>query len=244
MAIEVKKMFLEFKDKVVLVTGAAGGIGQRISERFSENEAVVYKTDIKEGDDPFFIQGDICDTAFPEKCTRWILNRSGRIDILINNAGICPRTQLFDITSEEWHRVLEVNLTAVFSLSQSVMKIMIDNRAGTIINIASLAGKNGGIAVGAHYSASKAGVACLTKTLARCGAPFGIRVNAVAPGVIDTEMTSSAGSVQAAAFNEAIPLKRIGTVDEIAGPILFLASNLASYITGAVLDINGGLLMD
>ena len=113
-----------------------------------------------------------------------------------------------------------------------------------MVNLASMAGKVGGIAVGAHYSASKAALGCLTKSLARCGAPYGIRVNAVAPGVIDTEITKGASPEQMEGFRKSIPLGRIGRIAEVVEPILFLLSDSASYMTGVTIDINGGLLMD
>ena len=234
----------EFKNKAVLITGAAGGIGKELCARFDACGALVYPTDIVKTDSPRFLQGDISDPEFINDYVERVLNEAGSIDILINNAGICPRTDLLDITLEEWRKVLDVNLTAAFLLSQACLKTMIEQRSGVIINLASLAGKVGGIAVGAHYSASKAAIVCLTKTLARKGAPYGVRVNAVAPGVIDTDITRAAPAGQIENFKRTIPLGRIGNAGEVAGPVLFLASGAASYITGVTLDINGGLLMD
>lgn len=234
----------EFSGKVVLVTGAAGGIGGSLLKAFGSLGAKVCSTDIVPLGIERFTQGDISDPDFTAEWISSVIRAEGRIDILLNNAGICPRTGLMDVSVEEWKRVLDVNLTSVFVLSQLCMKQMISQKSGAIVNLASLAGKVGGIAVGAHYSASKAAIACLTKTLARHGAPYGVRVNAVAPGIVDTDITKSAKPEQIASFNETIPLGRIASPDEIAGPILFLASSAASYITGATLDVNGGLLMD
>jgi NAD(P)-dependent dehydrogenase (short-subunit alcohol dehydrogenase family) len=234
----------KFKDSVVLVTGAAGGIGKLLVTKFQDCGARVYATDLQSTSLPHFSQGDISDPAFITKWIDDIIKSEGRIDVLVNNAGICPRTNILDISLAEWQKVIDVNLTSIFFLSQQVMKVMTKQQSGAMVNLASLAGKVGGIAVGAHYSASKAAIGCLTKTLARYGAPYGVRVNAVAPGVINTAITHVANSSDIDNLKQAIPLGRIGEVDEVVQPILFLASEKASYITGATLDINGGLLMD
>jgi 3-oxoacyl-[acyl-carrier protein] reductase len=234
----------EFHGSVVLVTGAAGGIGQAIGLAFEARGATVYRTDIRPGTEPRFITGDIADPQFPRRCVDQLLREAGRIDVLVNNAGICPRTALPDITAEEWKRVLDINLTSSFLLGQACMAAMVPRKSGAIISLASLAGKVGGIAVGAHYSASKAAIICLTKTLARYGAPHGVRANAVAPGVIQTEMTAAATPEAREALAKSIPLGRFGTPEEVAETIVFLASKAAGYITGVTLDINGGLLMD
>ena len=235
--------YSEFKDKVVLITGASGGIGSAVCREFLSAEAKVYQTDIVGTNNPGFIQGDISDTVFIRNLVDEVVEKEGRIDILVNNAGICPRTSILNITPEEWRKVMDVNLTSTFFLSQAVIEIMIKNNSGTIVNLASIAGKVGGIAVGAHYSASKAAIECLTKTFAKYGAPYGIRVNAVAPGVIDTDIHKTATPEQLEQYNKSIPLGRMGTPKEVADVILMLASGQASYLTGAVIDINGGQRM-
>jgi 3-oxoacyl-[acyl-carrier protein] reductase len=191
-----------------------------------------------------FVKGDVTDIGFLHGFVEKIASEEGRIDVLVNNSGICPRTQLPQITVNEWQRVIDVNMTSTFFLLQFCIDVMIHKCSGAIVNVASLAGKNGGMAVGAHYSASKAAIICLTKTFARYGAPFGVRVNAVAPGIIDTDITRELGRDKIMTFENSIPLRRIADPDEVAKPIVFLASSWASYITGATLDINGGLLMD
>lgn len=231
-------------NKVVLVTGASGGIGQALCARFKAADACVYSTDREAGAGERFISGDLLDPAFPSHCLQQVVDEAGRIDILVNGAGICPRTALPDIRREEWLRVMDINLTSVFVISQACMEVMVGQARGAIVNIASLAGKVGGIAVGAHYSASKAALVCLTKTLARHGAPHGVRVNAVAPGIIDTAITRDAAPEERDRLRTSIPMGRFGLPEEVAGAVCYLASDEASYITGATLDVNGGILMD
>jgi 3-oxoacyl-[acyl-carrier protein] reductase len=234
-------IFPEFKGKVILITGAVGGIGSAVARQFLKSEANVYQTDINGEDGPHFIRGDISDPDFISRLVQQIMNREGRIDILINNAGICPRTSVKDITREEWEMVMNINLTPTFFLSQAVFNIMMSQKAGAIVNLTSIAGKNGGTTVGAHYSASKAAIECLTKTFAKLGAPHGVRVNAVAPGIISTSMQDTVTTEQMDHFHKTIPMKRLGSADEVAGIILVLASNLASYVTGTNINIDGGL---
>lgn len=234
----------EFNNKVILITGAAGGIGLKLCEYFDSLGSRVYPTDILPVNKARFIKIDVADINSLQGLVKKITRKEGRIDVLINNSGICPRTQLPEISLEEWKRVIDVNLTSTFFLCQFCINVMASHRSGVIVNVASLAAKNGGMAVGAHYSASKAAVICMTKSLAQYGARFGIRVNAVAPGLIDTKMTCELGMKKIKAFENSIPLGRIGDPDEVVKPIVFLASSWASYITGATLDINGGLLMD
>jgi 3-oxoacyl-[acyl-carrier protein] reductase len=236
-------IFSEFNKKVVLITGAAGGIGSALCRKFTKYNAIVYQTDIQYVDNLNFIQGDISDQVFIKKLVKEIIEKEGRIDILVNNAGVCPRTALLDISYDEWRKVLDINLSSTFFLSQAVMEIMIKNKSGAIVNLASVAGQVGGIAVGAHYSASKAAIECLTKTFAKNGAPYGIRVNAVAPGVIDTDIHKQSTKEQIEQYMRSIPLGRMGTPDEVANIILVLASDLASYLTGTTIDINGGQKM-
>jgi len=234
----------DFDGKVVLVTGAAGGIGTALCREFNARGARVWPADLRPVERERFVAGDVADEAFAVSWTRQVLREEGRIDVLVNNAGICPRTGLFDIGADEWRRVMDVNLASVFFLGRLALKAMIEHKSGCIVNLASMAGKVGGIAVGAHYSASKAAIQCLTKTLARAGAPYNVRANAVTPGIIDTEITGGATPEQRQRFLETIPLARLGGAAEVARPVAFLASDAASYITGATLDINGGLLMD
>jgi 3-oxoacyl-[acyl-carrier protein] reductase len=234
----------DFDGKTVAITGAAGDIGRPLADEFRRLGGEVFSTDLRDADLPKFTPGDISDPSFVAGWIDQIVSHTGRIDVLVNAAGICPRTPLADITAEEWDQVLTVNVRSVFLVSQAVLKIMIPQKGGAIVNLASLAGKVGGIAVGAHYSSSKAAIVGLTKSLARNGAPHEVRANAVAPGIIDTSMTAAAGPEGIKQLKQSVPMGRLGSVDEVIQPIVFLASSKAAYITGATLDINGGLLMD
>lgn len=168
----------------------------------------------------------------------------GRIDILVNNGGICPLGGVEEIDPVEWDRVLNVNLRAVFLASQAVTPIMMSQKSGVIVNIASVAGKTGGLAVGAHYSASKAGVISLTKTFARALAPAKVRVNCVAPGPVDSPMTKAMPVEAREAMSAPCPLGEMARPEDIAEAILFLVSDGARHITGEILDVNGGIFMD
>jgi 3-oxoacyl-[acyl-carrier protein] reductase len=166
------------------------------------------------------------------------------LDILMNNAGICKNVLISDIEADEWDRFMVINLRSVFLCSKEALKIMKEKRYGKIINMGSAAAKIGGVVAGAHYSAAKAGVICFTKSLALQAAQFNINVNAIAPGPIATKMTEVWGEELNRVFREKIPLKRYGTPADVAEVALFLASDKSNYITGEVIDINGGLIMD
>ena len=235
---------LDFTGKVVIVTGASVASDAVSCGSSRSREHVYMRPTLQRPTFARFVTGDVSDPEFLKALVRDVHSKEGRIDVLVNNAGICPRTPLTSISADEWQRVLDVNLRSAFVLSQSCMEVMIPRHSGVIISLAAMGGKVGGLAVGAHYVASKAGIVGLTKSLARFGAPYNVRANAVCPGVIDTPMTSAASPEQMETYHKAIPLGRVGTVDEVVLPMLFLASDLASYITGATLDINGGALMD
>jgi 3-oxoacyl-[acyl-carrier protein] reductase len=166
------------------------------------------------------------------------------VDVLVNNAGICPTTPVVDIRAEEWDRVLAVNLRGTFLMSREALRRMRTRGAGKIVSIASAAAKLGGLTAGAHYAASKAGVIALTKSLALAAAAHKVNVNAVCPGPTSTDMTDAWGTETNRAFAEKIPWKEYGKPQDIAEAVAFLASDRARYITGEVLDVNGGLVMD
>jgi 3-oxoacyl-[acyl-carrier protein] reductase len=182
---------------------------------------------------------DVCNRKGIKSMFCEIYEETGQIDILVNNAGIGSLSSIEEITVEEWDEVLNINLKAPFFCSQMVIPYMKQRNYGKIINIASVSGQTGGVLAGADYSASKAGVICITKSLAKYLAPYNINVNAVSPGIIDTRM---------AAFHHentisAIPLKRKGLPEDIANAALFLASDLSDYITGCTIPVNGGSYM-
>ncbi len=231
------------KDKVVLVTGASGGIGAALTKLLIESQAKVYGTDISKSSGDHFFQGDITDQAFILQMVKEIITREGRIDVLINNAGIYLRTPVKQITKEEWEKLMDINLTSVFLLTQAVIDIMIQQKSGSIVSLASVAGKVGGLIAGAHYAASKAAIECLTKSLAKLGAQNGVRVNAVAPGIIDTAMQNGVPEEQMDFLVKNIPMGRLGTPEEVAYTIMFLASDYASYVTGQNISVNGGTYM-
>lgn len=243
--------------KVALITGAAQGLGKAIALALASRGITVIAADINTqavkalekqlkdytpGSMTFGI--DVSEIQEVKRFVESLISGFGRIDILVNNAGICPRTDFDSIEEEEWDRVLAINLKSVFFLSQSVMHYMKENKYGRIVNISSAAGKTGGLQVGAHYSASKAAIICLTKTTALQGAKYGILCNAICPGVINTEMTTAISDQMSAGYLDRIPLGRIGTADDVAGAVTFLVSGTGDYITGEILDVNGGFIMD
>lgn len=242
-------------DQVALVTGAARGIGFEITSELARAGARVAVLDVREADARTAAQ-QLCDggceaIGLGADVTRQdqivaaiqaVIDRWGRIDILINNAGICPMTPLADISEAEWDLVLGVNLKGAFLCSQAVVPVMRQQQRGKIVNIASSAGQMGGLTVGLHYSASKAGVLGLTKSLARILAPA-IQVNAVAPGTTETDMIQNWDENAVDNIVKQIPLKRLGQPSDVAGAVLFLVSPQAAFITGQTLSVNGGLLM-
>ena len=249
---------MKFKDRVAVITGSARGIGKRMAEKLAAEGADILISDLSEemagntaeavgsafGVKTFHLAADVQNVVDIQKLMSTAVDIFGGIDILINNAGICPITPVEEITPEEWNRVISVNLTGVFFCCQAVMPIMTKQRRGRILNMASIAGKAGGVAAGAHYSASKAGVICLTKVFAKLLAPSGVTVNAIAPGPVDTDMIKDFPPESWKILREQSPLGRIADTDDIAEGAMFLLSDGAKHITGETLNINGGLLMD
>jgi NAD(P)-dependent dehydrogenase (short-subunit alcohol dehydrogenase family) len=190
------------------------------------------------------VPGDIAAAGAAEAIVGETLDRFGRIDILINNAALPMTTRFADISADEWRRVLEVNLTAPFLLIQAALPAMKRQEYGRVVNISSTAGRMVSTLGGAHYTASKTGLLGLTRAAAKELGRYGITVNAVCPGMIDTELTrDSATTEQLDALARSYPIPRLGTAREVADLICFIASEQAGYITGASLDINGGDLM-
>ena len=196
------------------------------------------------GDRGLAVPGDIAEEGVPGYIVRQTLERFGRVDILVNNAAMARSTRLGDLTAEEWRQALEVNLTAPFRLTKAVLPAMQAQGYGRIVNVSSSAGRMVSTLGGAHYTASKAGLLGLTRAAAKELGPFGITVNAICPGMIDTELTHEhAPSDLLERLAAGYPVPRLGTALEVADLICFAASEAAGYITGASFDINGGDLM-
>jgi 3-oxoacyl-[acyl-carrier protein] reductase len=245
------------KDQVAIVTGGGTGIGRAIAEALATEGAHVSIWDVNEtlaravaeairsrGGAASHATVDISASALVRAAVEQVSGTHGQIDILVNNAGVCRVAPIAAITESDWDFVLAVNLKGTFLCSQAVMEVMKRQRRGKIINMGSVAGKVGGIAAGAHYSASKAGVMCFTKSLARELAPYGVNVNAIAPGVIATDMTQTITGGDWEKYLCTIPLGRVGSVQDVAQVAVFLSSERAGYITGEIIDVNGGQLMD
>ena len=244
----------DFAGRVVIVTGAWRGLGRAAAERFRERGAAV-AVNVRDraraenlaasiGGRTLAVPGDIAAPGVAEEIVRMTLERFGRIDILVNNAALALSTRFPDLTAEEFRSALEVNLTAPFLLIKAVLPAMQAQRYGRIINISSSAGRMVSTLGGAHYTASKAGLLGLTRAAAKELGKFGITVNAVCPGMIDTELTrENANEELLQRLAATYPVQRIGTAREVADLICFAASEAAGYITGASLDINGGDLM-
>lgn len=245
---------MDLNDKVAIITGGARGIGREIAENFLQKGSKVYIFDVNEAEALsasreftaiygkgkfFFFNVDITDEKKVEDSIEAISDENNGIDILVNNAGITKDNLLIRMSLDDWNKVLEINLTGAFLCSKHVLKHMI-KRSGRIINVSSIVGIHGN-AGQCNYSASKAGLIGLTKSLAREVANRNIRVNAVAPGYIDTEMTGKLDEKIKDKLISSIPSGKLGSVSDVANAVLFLASNESDYITGSVISIDGGM---
>lgn len=244
------------KNKVALIAGAAQGIGLETASEFARRGAIPVLLDINPAKLAAAVEKtrafqpraesvvlDVSQKDDWTKAVESIHGRFGSIDVLVNGAAIFSVKPFEEIGAEEWDRVFAVNVRGVIHGCQTVAPYMRRQKSGHIINLASQAGKTGGLLIGAHYSASKAAVICMTKTLAASLAPDNITVNAVAPGIIDTDFLDGVPGIRD--FFARIPLgKKPGRALDVANAIAFLASDEARYITGEIMDVNGGLLMD
>jgi len=243
--------------KTAIVTGGAKGLGKAICETLASPGTLVVVADMeiakahetadsikRQGGEAVAMEVNIADEASVLALYQAVKALSPTIDILVNNAAIGHEVPILDIAVAEWDRIFAVNMRGTFLMSREALRIMKEQRSGKIISIASAAGKIGGLVAGAHYSASKAGVICFTKSLAMQAAPFKINVNAVCPGPIATDMTAVWGDEMNRAFAEKIPWKEYGRPQDVADAVAFLASEKSRYITGEILDVNGGFVMD
>ena len=252
---------MSLENKVVIVTGAGRGIGRAIALRISQEGAILIICDIQE-ENTNAVCKEITDSgkqALPVMCdvsnendiksmVETTIKKYGKIDILVNNAGISPKKEgrkpnLTEIDLDVWNKVIAVNLTSVFLCCKAVLPYLIEKKSGWIINISSSAALDGGFLAAAHYVASKGGISAMTKSMAREVAPFGITVNAIAPGRVESPMAHLTSPDKNTEALKRIPVGRFGTPEEVANAVLFLVSGDAQYITGITLNVSGGYVM-
>ena len=243
---------MRFENKVVMVTGGAAGIGRVTAENFAGEGARIAICDVNPeagaaaakalGPEASFEQVDVASSTAVSSWVEGVFDKYGQIDVLINNAGITRDGLIMRMKEEDWDAVISVNLKSVFNCIKSVSKIMVKQRSGRIINLASVVGVMGNVGQ-ANYVASKAGMIGLTKTVAKELGARGITVNAVAPGFIETDMTAVLSDKVKAFMLSMVPLQRAGTPQDVADAIAFLASDQAAYITGQVVHVTGGMYM-
>jgi 3-oxoacyl-[acyl-carrier protein] reductase len=243
---------MKLKGKVAIVTGAAQGIGRGIALALVKEGVKVVVSDVSDktadvvkkieslGSEVLAVKVNVADSKETEKMAKAAVKKFGRIDILVNNAGIYPFKPLIEMKEEDWDKVMGVNLRGVFNSTKAVLPKMIEQKNGNIINIASIAGAVVGYPNLVHYSASKGGVLGFTRAAALELAQYGIRVNAIAPGAIETPGTKVLGEVLKQ-IEQTIPQRRIGQPNDIANLVVFLASDDSSYITGQLIVADGGL---
>lgn len=246
-----KNVDFSLKNRVALVTGGARGIGRACALALAAAGADIALADLdtttaektaaeinKLGYKAMVFPVNMVIVNDVQKMVSSVVEHMGRIDVLVNNAGVFQNYMPEQISEEDWDLVMGVNLKGTFFCSMAAMSYMKNSGGGRIINMASVAGKTGGLKAGAHYAISKAGVICMTKSLAKFGAKSGINVNAVAPGFILTDMIKDMSYGP-----DSVPVGRLGAPEDVSDVVLFLASHGARYITGATLDVNGGIYM-
>ncbi|MDR1586241.1 MAG: SDR family oxidoreductase [Treponema sp.] len=241
------------ENKTALITGAAGGIGAACARIFARHKiGGLTLTDVRKenllrgtsqienetGVKSVCLDADLRKEEADAALVAEAVKRMGRLDIVVNCAGISRMGDIYSVNGEQWDLTFDINLKGLFFICRESFRVMEKQKGGCIINLSSQAARGGGILVTPDYPSSKAAVLTLTKSLARAGAPNNIRVNTVSPGLIATEMTTTYGYDP-----KTVPLGRIGTGEDVAGAVLFLASDYASYITGACIDVNGGISM-
>lgn len=245
--------FLEdLKDKVVIITGSGRGIGKGIAEAFAEVGSKIVITDIdaetcaatakeiaEKGVDTLDVVCDVSNRESVDEMIKKTVDKFGQIDVVVNNAGTTKDGLFMRMKPEQWQMIIDINLTGTYNVTHAAINVMRKKKSGNIINLSSVNAL--GVPGQANYAASKAGVIGFTKAIAKELAPMGIRVNALAPGFIETYLTSLIPEKMAEEMVKNIPMARKGQPEDIAKPILFLASDLSSYVTGEVLNVNGGL---
>ena len=246
---------MNFKNKIAIVTGGSQGIGKKICLRLAKSKVKIVILDVNEelskevveeirieGSEAIAFKVDVAKYEEVKGAINSIIDKFKSIDILINNAGITRDSLLLRMKEEDWHKVLQINLTGVFNCIKAVIRPMMKQKYGRIVNISSIIAIRGNIGQ-ANYSAAKAGIIGLTKSAAREVGRYGITVNAVAPGFIDTAMTKKLDKKLIERIISQVPLQRIGKPEEVASLVVYLASEEASYITGEVIKIDGGMAM-
>ena len=250
----------DFKGKVALVTGGSSGIGAatanlmasngaRVAVNFHRNKEGAEATRdeiVAGGGSAIVVQADVAQASEVASLVKQTEEELGPIDILVNNAGsLIERLRILELTEERWDEVIDLNLKSAFLCCRAVAASMMQRKSGAIINVSSIAGRNGGALGSIHYSTAKGGIITFTKGLAKELAPFGIRVNAVSPGVIDTRYHEQFSTPEMMkGYVAGIPLGRVGTAQEVASVICFLGSSASSYLAGETIEINGGMFMD
>ena len=252
-------MVLRLLDKIAVVTGGGGGLGEAISLLFAQEGAIVAVSDInddaarrvveeikKKGGKAVAVKTDVTQEKEVAALVEDVIQRFGRLDIIVNNAGINSIVGWKEMTKEQWDRVMDINLWGVFLGCRAAGLAMMKQKSGKIINISSLAAKTGSIFSGMDYAAAKAGVSCITINFAKALAPYGINVNGIAPGPMDTSFHKTDTKEQREALIKSIPLPlgAFGQPQDIAEAALFLASQGARFITGEIMDVNAGMFMD